>query len=225
MPAMIAMRGHMKRGYEDTYTDMSPMESLSVAISRGKIATARRIVNQAGSEIQLNGALDHERGHTPLTLAAKHGHVDIVKFLIERGVDVEQRNACSDMTAVMYAMIERHEHVIDFLIGIGARVQDRNRYGWTAVMMAVMYGTADMLGCVLGTARGVDVSSDDCGKALRIAIAQGKAGHVSKLLDAGVNAHYRNRNHDDALELALKHGKEEIALMIAQKRSAVMAEE
>eukprot|EP00890_Picochlorum_soloecismus_P004380 jgi/Picsp_1/4943/NSC_02307-R1_ankyrin len=218
MPVMIAMRGHVQRIYEDTFNNVSPMEKLSVAISQGDISTVRHILNQTGPEIQLNVALDHERGHAPLTLAAKHGHGDIVTFLIESGADVEQRNACSDMTAVMYAMIERHGHVVEALIRIGARVQDRNRYGWTAVMMAVMYGTADTLGCVLGTPHGVDLSSDDCGKALLIAVAQGKAGHVAKLLDAGANVNYRNGNNEDAFELALKHGHEDIALMIAQKK-------
>lgn len=209
-----------KRLHEDTYNDMSAMEKLSVAIAQGSISMVRHILNETGSEIQLNEGLDRERGHTPLTLAAKNGHGDISQLLIQCGADVEQRNACSDLTALMYALMERHRHVVEVLVRAGAKVHDRNRYGWTALMMAVMYATVDTLGCVLETAHGVDVSNDDGGKALLIAAAQGKAGHVAKLLDAGANVYYRNRNNQDAFDLAVKHGNEEIAKMIAQKKDA-----
>ena len=221
MSVLTAIQGHMKKlVYEDTYNDMSAMEKLSVAIAQGKFSMVRHILNETGSEIQLNEGLDRERGHTPLTLAAKNGHGDIVTLLIQCGANVELRNACSDMTALMYALLERHGHVVEVLVRAGAKVHDRNRYGWTAVMMAVMYGAVDTLGCVLEKAHGVDVSNDDGGKALLIAAAQGKAGHVAKLLDAGANVYYRNRNNEDAFDLAMKHGNEEIALMIAQKKDA-----
>lgn len=221
MPVLTAFHGRMTNHvYEDTYNDMSAMEKLSVAIAQGKISMVRHILNETGSEIQLNEGLDRERGHTPLTLAAKNGYGDIVSLLIQCGANVEQSNVCSDMTALMYALLGRHGHVVEVLVRAGAKVQDRNRYGWTAVMMAVMYGTVNTLGCVLETAHGVDVSNDDGGKALLIAAAQGKAGHVAKLLDAGVNIYYRNRNNEDAFDLAVKHGNEEIALMIAQKKDA-----
>lgn len=35
----------------------------------------------------------HSRsGDTPIIVASRHGHLDLLKFLIHRGVDIEQRN-------------------------------------------------------------------------------------------------------------------------------------
>ena len=40
----------------------------------------------------------HQDGDTPLLVAAKHGHLSVVEYLLERGADIEAKDNVSDVT-------------------------------------------------------------------------------------------------------------------------------
>lgn len=66
-------------------------------------------------------------GETPLMLAAKNGHVDAVKLLLERGAQINARNpetpdSKKGMTALMLAAQQGHDEVVRVLLEHGADV-------------------------------------------------------------------------------------------------------
>ena len=71
------------------------------------------------------------KGRTPLMLAAFRGNTAAVINLLERGADVNARDADGD-TALMFAAHKGHALVVTLLLQYGANVYARARNGWTA---------------------------------------------------------------------------------------------
>ena len=63
-----------------------------------------------------------KNGDTPLIFAVRHGLIDIVKLLIEKGADVNARNpeTARGKTALMIAREKGHAGIIDILETSGA---------------------------------------------------------------------------------------------------------
>ena len=76
-------------------------------------------------------ANDNVKGRTPLMLAAFRGDTAGVINLLERGADVNARDADGD-TALMFAAHRGHGLIVALLLQYGANVYARARNGWTA---------------------------------------------------------------------------------------------
>ncbi len=76
-------------------------------------------------------ANDNVKGRTPLMLAAFRGDAAAVLNLLERGAEVNARDADGD-TALMFAAFRGHGLVVALLLQYGANVYARARNGWTA---------------------------------------------------------------------------------------------
>ena len=63
-------------------------------------------------------------GNRPLHLSSSKNHVQIVKFLLEEGVDIEARNKDSE-TSLIIAANCGHLSVVKYLVGYDANVQRR----------------------------------------------------------------------------------------------------
>ncbi len=74
-----------------------------------------------------------------LLYAAGQGHIDIIRQLIHRGVDVNQSGK-NGTTALMLAAEYGQEDVVVALLRAGAEVNQTNQHGDTALMFAEKYG-------------------------------------------------------------------------------------
>lgn len=62
---------------------------------------------------------------TALTLASAGGHVDLVKFLINRGADLEHRDK-KGFTALILAATAGHVHIVNELLDAGANIESQS---------------------------------------------------------------------------------------------------
>ena len=63
-----------------------------------------------------------------LTYASYHGHLDVVKYLIEHGVDVH----LGEDSALMYAILQGHLEIVKYLVESGADIHAQANYAFTA---------------------------------------------------------------------------------------------
>ncbi len=79
-----------------------------------------------------------ERGHSLLILAAYNGSVEAVSLLLKHGANTQLQDGMG--TALMAASFKGFRPIVQMLLASGARVDDRNGIGATALMFAAMTG-------------------------------------------------------------------------------------
>ena len=68
-------------------------------------------------------------GDTPIIVAARHGHRDLMNFLILRGVDIEQRN--KDLKRALHeAAANSHLDCVKLLLSQNAEIDCLKRADW-----------------------------------------------------------------------------------------------
>jgi hypothetical protein len=89
----------------------------------------------------------NEHGMTALMRAAYHGHVQIVRVLLERGADPNvTRN--DNFTALSLAAFFGHTEIVEMLMGYGARTDVATRYGTSAQMWAKARSFGEVAQCL-----------------------------------------------------------------------------
>lgn len=94
----------------------SPGEQLLEAAGMGDTAIVQALVDTA---VDIN-VKDRTFGYTPLIVAARQGHIDIVQILLERGADVEATDNYGS-TALYWAKKNQREEIVQLLLEAGAR--------------------------------------------------------------------------------------------------------
>lgn len=111
------------------------------AATRGDLAGVRRAL--AGKvDINVRGA----KGRTALMWAADTGKLDVVKYLVKKGVaDINAKDDRS-MTALMLAAYHGYTEVVKFLVEtVGAGINVRGPFGKTALGLARYKGNKEIV--------------------------------------------------------------------------------
>jgi ankyrin repeat protein len=127
-------------------------------------------------------------GQTALLLAARRGHIDILKILLDTEANVDDRD-CNNWTALHNAVILGHTEAVDILLAAGADAGTMTKPGsWTPLHLAAHSEHVSVMESLL--AANVDVISvqDNNGRtALHYAVSLGNMGLVDGLLRAGID--------------------------------------
>ena len=125
----------------------------------------------------LNFPYPHQGGKTPLHGAAMHGHVEVLRTLLERGAEVNARDRFSGATPLHAAASQGHADVITALLESGADPQQRNGRGQTArdVCLAAMSALVSEHLALSGNA-GSQEGKRSAGARMQIAIHSRNAG-------------------------------------------------
>jgi len=85
----------------------------------------------------INVNVTNDSGETPLHIASKKGDLEIVKFLVEKGADVNAKDHDDEeATALHIASFYGMADIVKFLVSKGADVNATNSSGQTARMIA-----------------------------------------------------------------------------------------
>lgn len=165
------------------------MDEIFRAAKEGDAGAVSQLLDADPALLETEG----KYGDRPLAVAAKHGHLGVVKVLAERGADVD---AGGDYwTALHFAAKGGHEEIVSFLLTNGAQANigsDANEM--TPLMVACRY---DRLGVVrvlvqhIGT-QGLEARAGNGMTALAWAVSWGCKEIVAFLLEEGADAGSRD---------------------------------
>jgi uncharacterized protein len=150
----------IERGADVKLTGRSGISPVAAAAYSGNDEIVAALLARGADE-----RTPDDTGKPPIVYAAAGARLDIVKRLLARNIDANARYA-NDLTALMWASgpdekapeVEATK-VVSFLLDAGARVDDRDDRGRTALMIAAEGGHAEIANVLL--ARGADPSLKD----------------------------------------------------------------
>ncbi|KAL3439882.1 ankyrin repeat protein [Aspergillus insuetus] len=124
------------------------------------LAAVVKILRDAG-EVDVESE-DSKYGQTPLSWAARNGHVGVIKLLLETGeVDVESKDSQSGRTPLSWAAGNGHEGVVKLLLETEeADVESKTLSGLTPLIWAAENGHAGVVKLLLETGE-VDIEAKD----------------------------------------------------------------
>ena len=117
-------------------------DALMYAVAGGHKEIVKILINDFGFRVN---AFQELTGETPLLVACKQGHTDLViKLVYDLGADLDAKDADGD-NALMYAVVGNHPKVAELLIDeFGFDVNAGNFYGCTPLLMAFYHNHIDL---------------------------------------------------------------------------------
>ncbi|MFQ5470719.1 MAG: ankyrin repeat domain-containing protein [Gammaproteobacteria bacterium] len=146
-----------------------------------------------------------------LVLAARFNQIEVVKHLINRGVDINVRDELGNSPLIV-ASAEENKRVIQLLLANNADVNLSAFDGTTALMAAARKGSYNTVRTLINHGAEINARRGNGETALIDAINYGYGNIVQLLLDKGANPNIRNtasfRNHGGFTPLmyAANHG-------------------
>jgi ankyrin repeat protein len=168
-------------------------ERLLAAVAAGEIQTVDSFLSKG-----LDPNTADTTGNTLLMIAAREGHLVLVKYLIDSKAAVTRRSPHGD-TALMLASLKGHLPVARLLVENGAQV---NHDGWTALHYAAFEGGPELVKYLIGKGAWKDGLAPNGYSALMLAAMTGHVGSARALLEEDVELTTRNTKGQTALGIA-----------------------
>ena len=151
----------------------------------------------------------HRRGQTPLHAAAKAGHPQLVRLLLDSGSDKEARR-CDLFTPLFIAAKSGHLSVVETLLAAGADVHAALHTRATALCVAASKGRLQVVEALLRAGADKNSALIDGRSALFIASYSGYLSIVTLLLGCGADPSAANSLGFNALLAASQEGHREV---------------
>ena len=213
-------------------------DSLNTAIVNDDVRTIRNAIEaRAITPDQRIVTPGYSAGAPILAIAARAGSLQVIRYLISAGADLNGRTPVGETPLMLAAFFvdpaeqatgregERHEAAVRMLVGAGAELENLPHH-YTALSYAAYQGKQRVVRYLLE--RGAKVNGDArngityINPALMMAAIQGHETVVRLLLQAGADADVRVVGGHTAAEFAAKynHGRLAQLLLCAQRETA-----
>ncbi|XP_048865095.1 ankyrin repeat domain-containing protein 50 [Brienomyrus brachyistius] len=165
-------------------------------------------------------AIDGE-GRTALCLAATHGSTDVVRALLDRGLDENHKDDLG-WTPLHAAACSGHKGACAVLTDYGsmARVGELDNEGRTPLILAAQEGHCGTVRLLLDRRSPIDHRGYDGHSALSAAALEGHADVVELLMRRGTDTDVRDAEGKPLLYLLMLEGRLDIAALLVEKGGA-----
>lgn len=119
--------------------------ALPMAVRLNDLAMVKLLM-ESGAEVNIGNDGNDEA--IPLNQAARGGNIDVAKYLLSQGADVNKVNA-RGLTALQLAVFSENIEMIDLLLSAGAKTDTANRDNFTAFDWAYQTGNQQALSSLL----------------------------------------------------------------------------
>ena len=199
------------RRYFNRSLEGRPDALLLYAIEAGRTWTVERILSDYPNLVNPNPEVNAFT--SPLLLAVFHGHLEIVKILLDRGADVnlsvEQYMGFmgfpdTTVTPLIMSVLAGHVDIFNTLLTYGADVQAESVPSrWTALHGAVLWHRNTLMTALLEHNANPNAVAADGTTALHLVVASHEVEMAELLVKAGSNLTLNNHTGQNPLHIAI----------------------
>uniref|UniRef100_A0A3P8V1Z1 Ankyrin 1 n=1 Tax=Cynoglossus semilaevis TaxID=244447 RepID=A0A3P8V1Z1_CYNSE len=160
---------------------------------------------------------------TPLHCAARMGHRELVKLLLEHKASPDSATTAGH-TPLHIAAREGHVHTIRILLDAGAQQIKMTKKGFTPLHVASKYGKVDVAELLLERGANPNAAGKNGLTPLHVAVHHNNLDVVKLLVSKGGSAHSTARNGYTPLHIAAKQNQMEVASCLLQNGASPNAE-
>ena len=159
---------------------------------------------------------------TPLHLASRHGHVEVVCFLLKLGVDVAAQDKFGSIP-LHYASNDGQVEIVRILIDRGADVKAVNANGRTPLHDASLNGHVEVVYMLIEHGADVTAQNQNESSPLHEALRSGKVEVARILVERGADVTAREVGGLTPLHRASRQGQLEIARVLIERGADIAA--
>ncbi|WP_185235347.1 ankyrin repeat domain-containing protein [Teredinibacter franksiae] len=188
---------------------LSAIRSQDLSAVKSLVATGNIDLDPPTRPNQINKALAY---------ASIYGNLEIVKYLLAQGVDIDGRISYGG-TALLRASEMENNDIAEFLIRSGADVNKANSFGISAMVGYAITCNTNLIDLALEYGGDIDLAhkmtvSTGYGELaynpIQWAVLKGELECVKHLLSKGAKTNVISRDNETLLEMAIKYGNTEI---------------
>ena len=150
---------------------------------------------------------------TPIMAASRGGQVEVIRFLLEQGVDRENGDP-EGSTPLHYAAKYGRLHVMHYLLEQGADKEKANNDSETPLLLAAFGGRVEVVRVLVEHGAEKDKAGNDGETPLHKAACRGHLEVLRFLVEQGADKDKANNNGQTPLHLAARDGHLEIAKLL-----------
>ncbi len=154
--------------------------SLMIAAHQGKVNFLKYFLEELGMPIEYNSSLKS----TPLTIATASGQSETLKYLLQKGANINHKNIYGN-TPLMLAAIYGHTETLRFLISKQANIFLKNNNGYSALMLAINFQQLENVKALLENGANVNEKIIDNWQPIFIAAKTGNLDIVKIIVEKG----------------------------------------
>ena len=157
-----------------------------------------------------------EMGRTPLHLACYGGHIELVKYLMTKGADMEAKFA-NGSTALFWAIPEGHLDIVKLLIAEGADVGARQNDGTSLLHIAAVSGQKEIAALLIDKGLDPNTKQNEGSNPLTYAVSRGHREVAELLIDRGADVNIQdNMGYSPVYVAAFRGNKEMLRFLISK---------
>uniref|UniRef100_A0A673Z602 Ankyrin 1 n=1 Tax=Salmo trutta TaxID=8032 RepID=A0A673Z602_SALTR len=173
--------------------------------------------------LQLQSTTAYTDDQTPLHCAARMGHKELVKLLLEHKANPDSATTAGH-TPLHIAAREGHPHTTRILLDGGAQQTKMTKKGFTPLHVACKYGKVDVVELLLERGANPNAAGKNGLTPLHVAVHHNNLDVAKLLVSKGGNAHSTARNGYTPLHIAAKQNQVEVAGCLLQYGASANAE-
>ena len=217
---LVVVKLLLRQGAEVDVLDAANKTAVELASDNGKAEVAKFIAEyKTDPSIRINlrsttldtaqvgtnqYATDEEMGS--LHAAAEEGNVDLVKSLLERGADINDRDAYGG-TPLYRAAAQGNVEVVDLLIEQGAEVDSPNNQGWTPLHIASQPGHLEAARVLIDHDANVNARQQNHWTPIHFSAINDHLELVKLLLECGADVHAINDQGETSYQILLRRAR------------------
>uniref|UniRef100_A0A3Q3JS54 ZU5 domain-containing protein n=1 Tax=Monopterus albus TaxID=43700 RepID=A0A3Q3JS54_MONAL len=167
--------------------------------------------------------LHQKDDQTPLHCAARMGHKELVKLLLEHKANPDSATTAGH-TPLHIAGREGHVQTVRILLDAGAQQIKMTKKGFTPLHVASKYGKVDVAELLLERGANPNAAGKNGLTPLHVAVHHNNLDVVKLLVSKGGSAHSTARNGYTPLHIAAKQNQIEVASCLLQNGASPNAE-